>query len=168
MHCTLKNPYPPLTPFLTPLSLLPPASSHPVRYMRFKASSPSEKPWRVFWYGIDTFNASNSEPGAFESEDREHYSRFRVRAGVRHSCAMLKWKALHQCARECVSFCRTSTFQYSKSCSIPVPKPTGRSTRHLTCACRFQSCTDGSTCHASYPALVLFPVDSHPNPHHPR
>ena len=49
------------------------------RYARFKASTPAEVPWPIHWYGIDTFNASLSEPGMFEKEDKPHFSKFRVR-----------------------------------------------------------------------------------------
>ncbi|EFJ49726.1 hypothetical protein VOLCADRAFT_104177 [Volvox carteri f. nagariensis] len=62
------------------------------RYARFKTSSLREMPWNVFWYGIDTFNASLSEPGIFEKEDKLHYSKFRaIKARDRH--VHLTWPA---------------------------------------------------------------------------
>ncbi|KXZ43611.1 hypothetical protein GPECTOR_85g341 [Gonium pectorale] len=66
------------------------------RYARFKASSPAERPWPVFWFGIDTFNASLSEPSMFEKDDKPHYSKFRViRARDRH--VRITWPSLrHQ------------------------------------------------------------------------
>ncbi|KAG2497460.1 hypothetical protein HYH03_004615 [Edaphochlamys debaryana] len=55
------------------------------RYARFKASSPAEQPFPAFWFGIDTFNESLSEPGMFEKEDKPHFSKFRViKARDRH------------------------------------------------------------------------------------
>ncbi|GFR49741.1 hypothetical protein Agub_g11898 [Astrephomene gubernaculifera] len=66
------------------------------RYARFKMSSMAEEPWPVFWYGIDTFNASLSEPGMFEKDDKPHYSKFRViKARDRH--VRITWPSLrHQ------------------------------------------------------------------------
>ena len=46
-------------------------------------SSPAEEPWPIHWYGLDTFNASNSEPGLFEKDPQPHYTRFKVRAAPR-------------------------------------------------------------------------------------
>ncbi|GIL80178.1 hypothetical protein Vretimale_12976 [Volvox reticuliferus] len=63
------------------------------RYARFKTSSLRELPWSVFWYGVDTFNASLSEPGIFEKEDKPHFSKFRtIKARDRH--VHLTWAAL--------------------------------------------------------------------------
>ncbi|KAG2424444.1 hypothetical protein HXX76_014497 [Chlamydomonas incerta] len=66
------------------------------RYARFKASTPAEAPWPIHWYGIDTFNASLSEPGMFEKEDKPHFSKFRViKARDRH--VRITWPSMrHQ------------------------------------------------------------------------